>query len=125
MEPRHIVWITLDPDLFSIRYGFGEGAKLGAFLHSFLINTLDAVKISDDQAEYRSDYSAIQVGTYREGDNGKSRRYHVSEGVAAAFYGLAMRLRDNAAEFSKAKEAVGKNLLLQMLKSDVLGEALK
>lgn len=125
MEGRHIVWITLDPRLFSIRYGFGEASEFGTFLHHFLVKILDATKLSEDETEYRSDFKSVQVGTYYGGGtNGPSKRYHVPEEVAECFYSLNINLRKKAETFCSEQEAKGKNLLLQMLKSDVLGEAL-
>ena len=125
MEPRHIVWITLDKRLFSVRYGFGETSEFGCFIHRFLIDMLEATKLSEDETEYRTDFKAVQIGTYREGgNNGLTKRYHVSEPVAECLYRMAGNLRKNAVAFCKQQESVGKNLLLQMLKSDILGEAL-
>lgn len=125
MEPRHIVWITLDNRLFSTRYGFGGESEFGTFLHQFLVRILEATKLSDDETEYRSDYKSVQVGTYYGGGtNGPSKRYHVPEAVAQCFYSLNKNLRKKAEAFCTDQEAKGKNLLLQMLKSDVLGEAL-
>ena len=125
MEPRHIVWITLDKGLFSTRYGFGETSEFGFFIHQFLVDILEATKLSEDETEYSTDFKSIQVGTYREsGRNGLSKRYHVPESVAECFYRLSGSLREKATSFCEQQEAVGKNLLLQMLRSDVLGEAL-
>ena len=125
MEPRHMVWITLDKGLFSTRYGFGEASEFGFFIHQFLIDMLEATKLSEDETEYRTDFKSVQIGTYREcSHNGISKRYHVPESVAECFYRLSGSLRGKAASFREQQEAVGKNILLQLLKSDVLGEAL-
>ena len=125
MEPRHIVWITLDKRLFSQSYGFGETSEFSAFIHQFLVDMLEATKLSDDQTERRTDFAAVQIGTYREGHSGQSKRYHVPEGVAECFHRLNVNLRKYAVLFCEQREEVGKNFLIQMLKNDVLGEALK
>lgn len=126
MEPRHIVWITLDPYIFSVRSGIGPGSLLAGLLHKFFIEVLEATKVSDDQTEYRTDYRAVQVGVYKDsGSNGPNRRYHVPEPIAAAFYAMNKDLSMAAKQYAEQKEGIGKNLLIQMLKSDIIGEATK
>ena len=124
-ESRHFVWITMDENLFSIRYGFGEGSIFGSYLHGFIISILDDCKLGDEKYSWSKDYRPVQVGTYSESNSGDTRYYHVSEEIAKAFYGLNGKLRGIVEGFAAEKEAVGKNILLQMIKSDVIGEALK
>lgn len=123
MEPRNIVRITLDVETFARRTGIGEGTELATIIHKFLISILNASKISDDESEYRTDFRPVQICTSTENNSVPSRRYHVSEDIAAAFYDLNRRLRDACNEYAEQKEALGKNLLVQMLKSDIIGEA--
>ncbi len=108
----------MDKGLFSTRYGFGEASEFSFFIHQFLVDMLEATKLSEDETEYRTDFKSVQIGTYKEGHNGLSKRYHVPESVAECFCRLSGTLRKTATSFREQQEAVGKNLLLQMLKSD-------
>lgn len=121
-DQRHSVWITLDERLFSKRYGFGESSEFGAFIHKFLIGILEATKSSDDEPE---DVYSVQIGVYRKSPKEKTKIYHVPEGIAKCFYALNLKLRDKTIAFCNEYEDTGKNLLLQMLKSDVIGESLQ
>lgn len=125
MEPRFFIWITLDVELFCIRSGFGTKTALGERLHRFLLDILEACKLSDADTPLKTDYRTVQIATYHEGRNNETKTFHVSESVAVTFAEFNHHLRKSVTDFADIKEAVGKNLLLQMLKSDVLGESLK